>query len=466
MELRGAAPVLRAMGKEPLPTQEEGLEGERQTALRQAASAVWARTSHSWFERPDLFLLFPDSRVTSRYLEIPSDDPERVRNVISFEVSEEIQLPVEEITWDYLRFSKSSTGTRVLWLATRKSSVEEMLGVLPPDLPPVTVVTPALVGSATLATPAIQAKANQAAIVIDLQAHAATLLVQDEQGVFYTRSVTAGGAEDSEVPSDGSGDLARNLSREVTRTYIYARQRFESLLIKRVLVMGEESESLARELKPPPGLDIETLDHVRALETLGLSKEDAARVPREAASLVAAASRRLTGQDRFPNFAPTVAVGPFSKTLQTLAGAVGGRFVVVAALLLALCVGTAVGAGVWRRNAVEARQAKTTDLLKKVKRLQQEEKILREIQKERVAFSRMFMDFADRIPENITLANISLDLQTKFTMKGKAQSNQDVDSLVKILQEMRYFRDVTVQKTAFEKEGFVFYIEGKIRPGT
>ena len=78
----------------------------------------------------------------------------------------------------------------------------------------------------------------------------------------------------------------------------------------------------------------------------------------------------------------------------------------------------------------------------------------------------MFMELAEKIPENITLANVSLDLRTKFTMKGKALSNQNVDRLVKILQEMRYFRDVTVQKTAFEKEGFTFYLEGKIRHGT
>ena len=78
----------------------------------------------------------------------------------------------------------------------------------------------------------------------------------------------------------------------------------------------------------------------------------------------------------------------------------------------------------------------------------------------------MFMDLAERIPENITLADIHLDLRTKFTMKGKAQSNQDVDKLIKILQEMRYFRDVTVQKTAFEKQSLVFYIEGKVRHGT
>ncbi|MFH1738184.1 MAG: PilN domain-containing protein [bacterium] len=465
VEMRGSSPILRETGRVPLRAHGENTNRNQRETLREALSSIWDRTAHSWIEQPEAFLLFPDSRVTSRYLEIPSTDPERIRNVISFEVSEEIQLPLEEIVWDHLPFSESESGTRVLWLAARKSSLSEILDELPPDYPPPAVITPALVGSAVLAKPSIKEEKNQAGIVLDLQTTSATLLVQNVEGVFYARSIAVGTVDEVGSPAEDMPDMARNLSREITRTYSYARQRFKTLAIQRVLIAGFNSESLAREIAPPRGLKVESLDHIAALEALGLSRKDASRVPNESASLVASAVQRLAHRDRIPNFAPPVAAGQISKSLGKLAGVVSGRFLVVAAVLLALCVGTAVGSSVWRRSAIDARQAKTTDLLKKVRDLQHEQKTLREIQKERVNFSTMFMDLAEQIPENITISDIHFDLRTKFTMKGTAQSNQDVDKLIKILQEMHYFRDVTVQKTAFEQQSLVFQIEGKIRPG-
>ncbi len=465
IEKRGGRIALQRCGTETLEEDATASPEETQRVCREAISTIWAQTSRSLMETPEILLLFPDSRVTSRYLEVPSDDPERVQQVIGFEVGEEIRLPLEEISWDSLGFQRSETGTRVLWLAARKSSVKEILEDIPERIPVVSVITPALVGSATLATPTISEKPEEAAIVIDVQRSAATLLVQNADGVFYARSVAAITGEDAEVKSNGTADLAQTLSREVTRTLIYARQRFQSLNISRVLVVGEGSESLTKEMRLTRGLRAEAVGTGDTLSSLGLQKKDAHEVPAENACLVAAAIRRLTEGDRVPSFAPPAAVGALSKGMGKLAGVVTARFVGVAALLLALCVGTSVASNIWRNHAIESRQTRTNELLKKVKRLQTEQRILTEIRKESVPFSDVFIDLTEKVPEHITLLDIRLDLETQFTMKGKAQSNQNVDELIKILQEMPYFYNVTVEKTAFEKEGFVFYIEGKLRQG-
>jgi len=465
LERRGGRLALRGCGMEPLDHNVSASPEERQQTCREVVSRVWGQTSHSLMETPEILLLFPDSRVTSRYLEVPSEDPERVQEVISFEVSEEIRLPLDEISWDSLGFKKSKTGTRALWLAARQSSVQEILENLPLKLPPVSVITPALLGSAALVESTISEKPGEAAIVIDVQKSGATLLVQDEDGVYYARSVAAVSGEEGEEHTGGPVDLAKTLSREVTRTVIYAQQRFQSLSITRVLVTGEGAESLTGRIRLTRGLHAEPVDPIGALRSLGLEAKEASQVTAETACLVASAIRRLCDGDRVPNFAPPVAVGSMAKGMSKLAGAVTGRFVGVAVLLLALCVGTSVGSSIWRSHAVETRRAKTTDLLKNVKRLQKEREILTEIQKERVNFSQVFLDLAEKIPEHITLMDVNMDLKTAFSMKGQTQSNQNVDELVKILQDMRYFREVTVEKTAFEKEGFVFYIEGKLRRG-
>ncbi len=87
------------------------------------------------------------------------------------------------------------------------------------------------------------------------------------------------------------------------------------------------------------------------------------------------------------------------------------------------------------------------------------------MQKERVPFAKMFVELADKIPQNVTMTDLNFDLRTKFTMKGRAGSNRDVENIVNILKEMKYFKEVLVEKTAVEKDGFVFYIEGTMRQG-
>ncbi len=464
LELHGSMPSLRNCGRETL-SQGESSNGAWKESLQEAVSTIWSQVTHSWMEQPEILLLVPDSRVTSRYLEVPSTDPERVKNVIAFEVGEEIQLPPEEIVWDHLRFRGESEIARVLWLAARNTSIHEFLDALPAGFPVPNVVTPALIGSAALADSAMKENPGQAAILLDLQEPSATLLVQDADGLYYARSVAAATSEKGETASPKTSGFAQDLSRELTRTFFYARQRFTNITMKQVLVAGKDNESMARKLTPPPGLKLNALNLAGALGALGLNTKDTARIPAESTSLSAAAILHLTRRGQVPNLAPAAAAGTFARRLGGLAGVFSGRFLMVAVLLIALCAGTAVGSTLWRQHAIEARQEKTGELLNKVKKLEQEQKILRALQKERVPFSKMFLELADKIPQNVTMTDLNFDLKTKFTMKGKAGSNRDVENIVNMLKEMKYFKEVTVEKTAVEKEGFVFYIEGTVRQG-
>jgi len=465
LELHGSKISLRNCGKEALSQGESSENGAWKESLREAISNIWGQVAHSWMEQPEILLLVPDSRVTSRYLEIPSTDPERVKNVIAFEVGEEIQLPPEEIVWDHVRFRGKTEVTRVLWLAARSTSIHEILEALPSGFPVPNIVTPALVGSAVLADSTIKENPGEAAIVLDLQEPGATLLVQDADGLYYARSVAAPSSEKGEEGSPETDGFAQDLSRELARTFFYARQRFKNITMKQVLVAGKDHLLMARKLTPPPGLRLNALNMEGALGALGFSAKDIARIPAESTSVAAAAALHLTRRGEIPNLAPAAGTGTFAGGLAGLAGVVSGRFLMMTALLIALCAGTAVGSTLWKQHAIEARQEKTGELLNKVRKLEQEQKILRAVQKERVPFAKMFVELADKIPQNVTMTDLNFDLRTKFTMKGRAGSNRDVENIVNILKEMKYFKEVLVEKTAVEKDGFVFYIEGTMRQG-
>ncbi|MFB3788165.1 MAG: hypothetical protein ACE15F_17530 [bacterium] len=460
--------LVLSAGAQPL-RDEETAEGAAPVSnallenLGGALPAVAARLQLGWFTRYEVVFVAPSHRLTARFMDTPACEDDTLRDLVSFEVSEALQIPIDGIAWDY--FVSSAHGAdpekHLVWIATRKTFLDQLLSAWPPD-----VLTPNQVTSDFWAFYEYLLGTDpyalaEPAVLVGQDGERAAITVATRRAIYLTRSVPLTRPARFD---DANGMETRGLvlALEIERTLSYVADRFPPGSIQSMVVCGFDEWPLdpVQETAARNGLRLSRLrlpDVAARFET-GDADLSAAHL-----ALLCMAHGRLASEIPGPNllqvepagiswgsFIPEAAL-PSRKFLTT-----AGGFLVVFLLLWA-------GKGMWYRQAVAERLERGVDLIKLATRLQKEEQGLRQLERIHVDYAELFLFLAETLPKEILVKSINLDAKTGVDLVLLGGNNQSAVEIQQKINESPYFKDMVVERAAFENDKPVIYMKGKLR---
>lgn len=435
-------------------------DGEPLT-LQQAIERITRQLHAGIWVRYEAILAAPSHRLTARTIEAPPADDENIRDLVAFEVSEALQVPVEDIAWDYWISSKQdSASQKLLWIAARKNILKDWAADWPSNRIPISQITPSIWAFYEYALQSEAKLLRQPAILVMQEGDRAEIAAADSQAVYYTRTVnlsTPGGAPDD--------TLSQRLAMEIERTLAYASERMFKGEVRALIIAG---------FNELPSQEIEALAAQHGLALYQLSAGDlasefeckSAQPDSSHLPLLAIAYARLYAglagvnllDDKEENVwgARLWEAAQPSRVFIRYAGA-------MAATVLVLWIVSAL----WFNNAVDARLSEGKSLLQLATHLQNEETGLRAMAQRRLPMADVLLFLSETMPKDnkILVKNISFDDKDGVVMSLVGGSNQDVLQIIKAMNESKYFRDVVSDRAVMEKEGIVIYLTGKLVSG-
>lgn len=139
------------------------------------------------------------------------------------------------------------------------------------------------------------------------------------------------------------------------------------------------------------------------------------------------------------------------------------KFMTTAGGLLAVFLLMWAGKGMWYRQAVAERLERGEDLIQLATRLQREEQGLRQLGRIHVNYADLFLFLAETLPKEILVKTINIDAKTGVDLVLLGGNNQNAVEIQQKINESPYFKDMVVERAAFESDKPVIYMKGKLR---
>ena len=435
------------------------------SALQTALQAINHKLKLGWMTKHEVIVIARSHRLTARFLEAPAAEEETLNDLVSFEVSEALHVPLEDISWDMLISSGHETGaqTQLLWVAARKEYVDELLHSWPEDRLAPTQVTPDFWGYYEYILGADPAFLDEPSMIITQEDGRASITIADRKAIYLTRSVPLKRPVPASEKLDEAGAEEYSLALEIERTLYYAADRFARGSIKGMLCCGFEDWSFDRikTVANNNGLELSQVTKSHILESFSGKKDD---ITSAHLSLLCIAYCSLNREIAGPNLLEDVAQNVDWKSFLPEAALPSKKFTKMACSLAGIFLLLWIGKGIWFSHAVEARLEEGKDLLKLSSQLQKEEVGLRQMTSANVNYAELFLFLAETLPENILIKNINLDIKSGVEIALKGGNNQGAVDLQKKLNDSPFFRDILLDRSVIEKEGFTIYLRGKLQP--
>ncbi|HXK94994.1 MAG TPA: hypothetical protein PKV38_15075, partial [bacterium] len=231
----GAQPLRNEEADASSPVQASDLLQNLGGAVESAASQL----KLGWFTRYEVVFVAPSHRLTARFMDTPACEDDTLRDLVSFEVSEALQIPIEGIAWDY--FISSAHGTdpekHLVWIAARKTFLEQLLSAWPPD-----VLTPNQITSDFWAFYEYLLSTDpyalaEPAVLVCQDGERAAITVATRRSIYVTRSVPLHRpARFDDTP--GLESRGQVLAQEIERTLSYVADRFPPGTIQSMVLCG------------------------------------------------------------------------------------------------------------------------------------------------------------------------------------------------------------------------------------
>ncbi len=454
-------------GFEPIVNNEDAEQPLKQdsSALQTALQAINRKLKLGWMTKHEVIVIAPSHRLTARFLEAPAAEGETLSDLVSFEVSEALHVPIEDISWDMLISSgrEAEEKTQLLWVAARKEYIDELLHSWPEDRLAPTQVTPDFWGYYEYILGADPSFLDEPSMIITQEDGRASITIADRKAIYLTRSVPLKRHIPASQKLDEAGAEEYSLAQEIERTLYYAADRFARGSIKGMLCCGFEDWSFDR---------IKTVAHNNGLELSQVTKSHILKyfsgkhddIIGGHLSLLCIAYCSLNRDIAGPNLLEDAAQNVNWKNFLPEAALPSKKFTTMACSLAGIFLVLWIGKGIWFSHAVEARLDKGEDLIKLSNKLQLEEVGLRQMLSANVNFAELFLFLAETLPEGIMIKNINLDFKSGVEIALKGGNNQRAVDLQQKLNDSPFFRDIVLDRSVVEKEGFIIYLRGKLQP--
>jgi len=385
--------------------------------------------------------------------------------LVAFEVSEALQVPIDEIAWDMLISSRhgESAEKHLLWVATRKEYVDSILAEWPPQALMPTQVTADFWAIYECLLGLDESGFQEPCVIVSQEGDRATLTVANRRAIYFTRSVML---TRPQLPAKESSESAKEnlLASEIERTLTYVADRFPQGSIRNMILCGFDNWEMQRisQTAESNGLAVtrlgvgEILALFQPAETIEISPDHLA--------MLCMAYCRLGRDIKGLNLLGEREAPVSWQSLVPEAAIPSREFMVMSGALATLIVAIWIGSHLWFNHAVTSRLKEGQDLLKLAERLQREETALREMTRNHVSFADLFLYLAEMLPAEVLVKSISLDMKTGVDLVLVGGNHQKILEIMDKLNTSPYFRELAESRAVNEKDGFTVYVKGKLKP--
>jgi len=194
-----------------------------------AAQALRELASAGWFKADQIVLSLPGDQVTSRLVTVPFQDPQKVGQVLPFEIESLLPFDLDQVVISPAAVQLTPTGSRVLAVVLPKNRLTALLELAAEaDVDPAVVeVGPSALARLARAVLPPTESPNATVAVIELGDASTTLAVCRGGRLLHTRTVSRRAGQSPE----GDGALLAELKRAVHFFALEERAEVTALLV-------------------------------------------------------------------------------------------------------------------------------------------------------------------------------------------------------------------------------------------
>ncbi len=429
-----------------------------QQRLQFALDAISKELHLGWFTRYDIVFLVPSHRLTARFVEIPPTDGEHIGELVEFEVSETLQVPIEQISWDLLVSSKheETTDNHLMWVAAKKEYLDTLLSHWPQNVLFPTQITPVFGAVYEHLLDSHFDQLQEPTLLIVREGEHADLAVVTQRAVYFNRSVP--------LTRPNPNDPCANLLGEINRTLAYLSDRFPQGAIQGLLFVGFEDWDLTC-------LEQDAFQHELGASQLALEdmyplfEWSVTGLQSEHLPLLCHAYTRHHLNQMGPNLLKEKPKKSTWKAWTPETAIPMKQFGTIASSLIAAFLLLWVGQNMWLSYAAADRAQKGQELLRLADRYKQEESGLRAMAMNDIKYADVLLFLSKTLPEKILAQSISLDQKNGIELALQGGDQNSVVEVIEKMNQSKLFRDVTLDRAANERDGFVVYLSGTLLSG-
>lgn len=456
-------------GVEPFFTLEDGDEIQLPAdtpldRLKTAIEAVYQRTHAGWLTQQEVIYVVPSHRLTARFLETPPTSEDNIRDLVAFEVSEALQVPIEGIAWDMILSSDhgNSEEKHLLWIATRREYIEGVIGAWPDNTLVPTQLTADFWAYYEFLLHIGPHNLQEPTILITQEGNRATISVANRRSIYFTRSVTLARTVLISEEANPESLKERQLAMEIQRTLAYVSDRFPAGTLKEMIVCGFENwdqsqlEGIADQYNC-------TVTRLTLEDVNDFLSGDLSHLQPEHLSLICMAYCHIQQMIAGPSLLEEKEEKTDWQSLIPHAVLPSNKFILTAGSLFAALAVIVLFQYLWYSHAVSSRMQQGNTLLKLADRLKSEETGLRACIQTNVNYADLFLFLAETLPEGVLVKTISIDLKNGVDLVLVGGNHQMVTDVIDKFNGSPYFREFTETRAVNEQEGFTVYLRGKLK---
>ncbi len=441
---------------------------EVQVSFQDAVTQIRKQLHLGWFSEFDVSYIAPSHRLTARFLETPPAEEENIRDLVSFEVSEALQLTIEDVAWDMIISSHhgNETAKQLLWIATRKEYVHSLLQEWPENILIPTQITPDFWAIYEFVLAREETLLEEPCLIISLEGDRATLTLATHRAIYLTRSVSLERSLSAgSVRKDAASMHERILTLEIERTLSYASDRIPHGSIHTMLLcgFGDWERNTLQSIAEKNNLSARMIGikDIQGEFTLtdGLSLEPA-YFP-----MLCMAYCQLELGIRGPNLLDEKEEPSSWRNMVPNEAIPSKKFMAIAGGLAGFTLFLWLAGTIWYSHAKAVRLEEGKELITIAQQLRREEAGLREMNRTDVNYADLFIFLSEKLPKEILVKSINLDIKSGVDLILVGGSYRTTAEIVETLNESQYFREIVEERAVNEKDGFTIYLTGKLQPG-
>jgi len=406
------------------------------------------------FNLSSALVCLPRQTVNVRLLELPSTDSVEIADMVDLQIGRQTPYSRDEILADYkeIGYTRQGTYTRIMLAIVQRSIVRERFyeiegaGV---NIERMGISCEGVLNWFLYKTDG--ESANKAKVLVDVDSFYTQMLVVHHEKVIYTKSVLVGATQLFDSPQDG----IERLTREVNSAIQSCREDMRDIKFESVTVSGAgvHVEGLSDAIGDAVSLPCEAADCLADVK-LGKGAGDIGDSRYASASLTALIGVALNPDVLEFNLVPDVVKARKRLAATALATNTFTALVMVTMVSASLYAMLSYSFKTEKLKKLNATIEETRPVVVKIERMTE---VIREANNRRSSsFSMMniFPAVHKCVPKDMYFESLDIDTdQRRVALSGTSSTFQDIQKLIKNLEESPLFTDVAEEGSATDDKG-------------
>lgn len=432
--------------------------------IKESIKAVIGKLQLSWFAKPEIILIVPNHRLTARFMETPPAADDEISGLVSFEVSETLQVPVDDIAWDMLISSAHGIDMQkhVLWVAARKDFIHSLVREWADNNLPPSQITPDFWAIYEFLISLDEASLNDPTVIISQEGDRATITVANRRAIYVNRSVTLSRPTLKESFEDTELQKERILATEIERTMSFSSDRFPRGTIRNMILCGFAEWEL-NNIQQVAERNQLTVNHLLPQDILSFFHHSSGDISTLHLPHLCIAFCRLQQNITGINLLDKAEDAFSWQTALHEAAAPSKLMLTLAVSLVILLLGIWGGGQYWYQSKVETILDKGEDMIELASRLHHEEMVLREMVRKNIKYGDIILFLSEVLPKGVMVNSLTIDTETGLELALMGVNHQRLIQLELIdkLNESPHFKEVVLDRSVMESGQFLIYLKGK-----